>query len=583
MTTHSTLGSASAEADVAGQGQEQFRALLLNLPAAVYRREYSRPWALRFVSDYVEVLTGYAASDFTTERVRSLDSIICLEDRGRVAEAVESALRRDAAFAVEYRLLEASGSYRWVADHGRSVPGPDGLPLWIDGVLFDLSAHKAADNGGAEARRHLGHDPLTSLPDKTLIRDRLQQLLLRSQRGHELVAVLLVDLDHFSSVNEWLGPRAGDELLKAAADRMTGVLRACDTIGRPRGDEFLILADGLSLSGGPELLAERLLDSLREPFVLDGFEDDPLSVTASIGIATNEADEPDDLLRDAAVALCQAKARGRNCQVRYEHAMKTAAMERLELETDLRDALQENQFLLAYQPVFELDSSGVWGVEAFLRWRHPVRGVVDPEYFLPVLEDTEMIVPVGHWVLQQVCRQAVAWRRLGYDLAVVVNVSEHQLEAEDFAKSVSETLEAAGLEPSSLILDVGQKALSRAGCRLRASLRELEGLGVTVAADGSATGASPDGLREMGVRALKVGTGGIAAISDHPEAIEELHNLLERCRVLGIETFAVGVEHGWQLATLQKEGCRFGQGSYFSHPIPAEALQAILSLEPLFG
>ena len=174
--------------------------------------------------------------------------------------------------------------------------------------------------------------------------------------------------------------------MKAVACRLAGVLRACDTIGRPSGDEFAILADGLSLSGGPELLAERLLDALREPFCIEGFDNIPVSITASIGIATNERDEPDDLLRDAAVALCQAKARGRNCHVRFKPAMKTAAVERLELETDLREALQENQFFLVYQPVFELDSAGVWGVEAYLRWRHPVRGVVDPEYFGPVLE-----------------------------------------------------------------------------------------------------------------------------------------------------------------------------------------------------
>ena len=307
----------------------------------------------------------------------------------------------------------------------------------------------------------------------------------------------------------------------------------------------------------------------------------PLSVTASIGIATNEADEPEDLLRDAAIALCQAKARGRNCHVRFAPTMKTTAMERLELETDLREALQENQLLLAYQPVFELDSVGVWGVEAFLRWRHPVRGIVDPEYFVPVLEDTEMCVPVGYWALRQACRQAVAWQRLGHNLVMAVNVSARQFEADDFVDQVRHVLEAAAMEPALLVLDIAEPALARNGVTRR--LRELEETGVLVAVDGFGTDSSTSQLRDLAVGALKIDPSYVAAMADSSEAIGSLHRLLGLCRELGIQTFAEGIKHGWQLATLQKERCRFGQGSYFSHPIPPEALEAILSLEPLFA
>ncbi|MGD0942732.1 MAG: EAL domain-containing protein [Acidimicrobiales bacterium] len=589
MNTRSMFDStaSTAQAMAGHEGEEQFRSLVLNIPGAVYRRECAEPWTMLFISDHIEVLTGYPATDFTRDNLRSFASIICVEDRGHVSEVVRDALGRDGSFSVEYRLVDAAGAYKWVVERGRSVAGPDGLPLWIDGVIFDLSAHKETEqlqgNTEVQAGRRLGHDALTCLPDRTLIRDRLQQVLLRSQRDHQLVAALLVDLDNFKSINDKLGQDAGDELLKAVAGRLMAVLRVSDTIGRPSGDEFAILADGLSLSGGPELLAERLLDTLKEPFRLEGFDDVPLSVTASIGIATNESDEPDDLLRDAAIALCQAKAQGRNCHVRFRPEMKSAAMERLELETDLREALQENQFFLVYQPVFELNSAGVWGAEAFLRWRHPVRGVVDPEYFGPVLANTEMIVPVGSWVLKQACRQAVAWHRLGHELTMSINVSTRQLEADDFVDQLRDILLATALEPASLIIDVAEPSLSSSTDSVARRFDELGELGVLVAVDGFGTGSSPAHLERLPLGALKIDRSFVAAMADSPEAISAIHTLLSLCRTLGIETFAEGIEQGWQLATLQKEQCRFGQGSLFSHPIAAEALEAILSLEGLFS
>jgi len=322
---------------------------------------------------------------------------------------------------------------------------------------------------------------------------------------------------------------------------------------------------------------------LKEPFCVDGFEQIPISITASIGIATNEGDEPDDLLRDAAIALCQAKAQGRNCHVRFKPTMKTAAMERLELETDLREALQENQFFLVYQPVFELDSVGVWGVEAFLRWRHPVRGIVDPACFTAVLEDTEMVVPVGSWVLKQACRQAVAWHRLGHDLTMSINVSTRQLEAESFVEDLQELLAAAALEPASLVIDVAEPSLLSATASVTRHLLELKQSGVLVAADGFGIDSSPATLHSLPIGALKIDRSFVAAMADSPDAIASIQALLNLCHTLGIDTFAEGIDQGWQLATLQKEQCRFGQGSLFSHPIAAEALEAILSLEPLFS
>ncbi len=578
---------APASAKVAVRGsEEEFRSLVVNIPGAVYRREGVEPWTMRFVSDHIEMLTGYPASEFTNESVRSFESIICPDDREHVRGVVCEALSRGVPFSLEYRIMHANGSSRWVAEHGRGVADSTGRLLWVGGVILDLSVQREnellRERTDVQWRHRSGHDSLTCLPDRTLIRDRLQQMLLRCQREHFLIAALLVDLDNFRSVNDTLGQEAGDELLKAVAARFTGVLRASDTVGRPGGDEFAILADGLSLAAGPELLAERLLDAMKEPFRVEGFIDTPISITASIGIATNDGDEPDDLLRDAAIALCQAKAQGRNCHVRFRPEMKTAAMERLELEADLREALQENQFFLLYQPIFELDSVAVCGVEALLRWRHPVRGIVDPESFLPVLEETGLIAPVGSWLLKQACRRAAAWHRLGHHLTMTINVSARQLATGDFVDLVQSALSATALEPRSLIINVAEQSLKRDLEAMLATLRELRALGVLVAVDDLGAGYSAlVRLREVPINVLKIGRCFVAAMADSKEAINSIHTLVQLGRTLGLETLAEGIEQGWQLAGLQDEHCKFGQGSLFSQPIAPEAIEAILTLEPV--
>jgi len=566
--------------------EEEYRSLVVNIPGAVYRRDCVEPWTMRYVSDYIEMLTGYPASEFTNESIRSFESIICPDDREHVNGVVREALSRGGSFSLEYRIVHANGSSRWVAEHGRGVADSAGSPVWIDGVILDLSVQRENEllrqRTDVQWRHRSGHDSLTCLPDRTLIRDRLQQMLLRCQRQHFLIGALLVDLDNFRSVNDALGQQAGDELLKAVAARFTGVLRASDTVGRPGGDEFAILAEGLSLAAGPELLAERLLDAMKEPFRLEGFMDTPISLTASIGIATNDGDEPDDLLRDAAIALCQAKALGRNCHVRFKPEMKTAAMDRLELEADLREALQENQFFLLYQPIFELDNVAVCGVEALLRWRHPVRGIVDPESFMPVLEETGLIAPVGSWLLRQACRRAAAWHRLGHHLTMTINVSPRQLEAGDFVDLVQSALSATGLEPRSLIINVAEQSLNKDVETMLGRLRELKALGVLVAVDDLGAGYSAIArLREVPVDALKIDRSFVAAMGSSKEATSSIHTLVQLGRTLGFETLAEGIEQGWQLAGLQDEHCTFGQGSLFSQPIAPEALEAILTLEPV--
>jgi diguanylate cyclase (GGDEF)-like protein/PAS domain S-box-containing protein len=312
------------------KSHEQFRSVLANIPGVVYRCECDEPWTQHFMSNYIQVLTGYPASDFTTSGLRSFGSIIHIDDRERVRQAVEDARSTGAPYSIDYRVMHADGTPRWIADHGRVVSDHGGRPLWIDGVFLDLSRQKDAEEHRDRAEKLLRHqtlhDALTGLPNRTLIFDRAEQMLLRCKRDHRPVGAFFADLDNFKTVNDSLGHNAGDELLKAVAVRLGGVLRESDTVGRLGGDEFVVLAEGLSLAAGPGMVAERLRDTLREPFLLRGFEETPVSVSTTIGIATGDRESAHDLLRDADIALYRGKSLGKNCYVLFQAGMKSAAM-----------------------------------------------------------------------------------------------------------------------------------------------------------------------------------------------------------------------------------------------------------------
>ena len=253
------------------------------------------------------------------------------------------------------------------------------------------------------------HDPLTGLPNRGLILDRTEQMLARARRTNVATAVLFIDLDGFKGVNDTLGHAVGDQLLRAVTARLALAMRESDSVGRLGGDEFIVLVDGATMDAGPELVAERLLSVLRAPFELEGLPNGPLTLTASIGIATGLRPSATELLRDADIALYEAKTAGKDRFVVFRPEMHTVVQDRLLLEMDLRDALASGQYFLAYQPIFNLRSGETTGVEALLRWRHPDRGVVQPDDFIPVLEDSGMIVDVGRWVLQEACRQGARW------------------------------------------------------------------------------------------------------------------------------------------------------------------------------
>jgi diguanylate cyclase (GGDEF)-like protein len=427
------------------------------------------------------------------------------------------------------------------------------------------------------------HDPLTGLPNRALILDRVEQALSRSRRQGDAVAVMFLDLDGFKTVNDTFGHAVGDQLLRAVSSRLTGALRESDTVGRLGGDEFVVLVQGDSLDAGPEVIAERIRQVLATPFHVGDANDLTIYTKSSIGIAVGSRATADELLRDADVAMYEAKEAGKDRYVVFAPEMQTAVQERLELEMDLRDAIGSDQFFLVYQPTLDLDTRTITGVEALIRWHHPARGLIMPDEFIPLAEDTALIVPIGRWVVNEACWQAAEWHRRGNRIAVSVNVSGRQLESDiDFLADVEAALTNSGLDPASLTLEITETVLMRDALAGARRLHALKALGLRIAIDDFGTGYSSLGyLQQFPVDVLKIDRSFISRLSDNPEASALVHTMIQLGKALGIETFAEGIEEPAQLTSLLREECDSGQGFLFARPLSPAALDDLMQTMPL--
>ena len=462
-----------------------------------------------------------------------------------------------------------------------------------------LAQHDLLQTQGQLSYQSL-HDPLTGLPNRTLVLDRAEQMLGRARRLGVTVTALFMDIDGFKQINERFGHRGGDEVLRRVGARLGSVLRAGDTVGRLGGDEFVMLLDPAGAGIVPELVAERVLAAVREPIELP-LGRSPLSVTASIGISTGQAASAEDLLQDADLALYTAKAAGKDGYALFESAMQTAATDQIDLEADLADALDANQFFLVYQPILDLGTEQVVGVEALLRWQHPTRGLIGPDVFIPIAEANGLIVTLGRWVLEQACAQGATWSERGYGLDVSVNVSARQLDHGALVEQVRTVLHDSGLDPARLILEITETVMMRNPEATALLLRELNALGVRIAVDDFGTGYSSLAyLRRFSVDSLKIDRTFIKglqtathanaqfpvdALSDGTftsslapsnEAHALTHTLIQLGKALGIRTLAEGVEQPSQARQLQREGCDLAQGFLFARPLAPGAVERFL-------
>jgi diguanylate cyclase (GGDEF)-like protein len=444
----------------------------------------------------------------------------------------------------------------------------------LAGLVFVLGTQRAralrtVTKQTGELRYQALHDALTGLPNRVLITDRIEQLLVRSRRAGTMGAALFFDLDGFKNVNDTFGHKTGDQLLQAVTARLTASLRGADTIGRLGGDEFVVLVEGGDPSeSGPQRVADKLLHLIRQPFELESIAA-PLTVTASVGIAIGDRDSASDLLRDADLALYQAKARGKDCYALFCADMESHARQRYALESDLRSALQNNQYRLAYQPVYNLDDLSLAGAEALLRWDHPDLGVLEPDEFIPLLESSGQILDVGKWVLIEACRQMVDWQDgCAPGLGVSVNVSARQFDSDLLVEHVRTALELSGLPPADLTIEITETDVMRDPQSTVQRLRELKALGVRLALDDFGTGYSSLAyLQHFPVDSIKIDKMFVDAMTQSPQAEALVRTLVQLGTDLGLTTLAEGVETLAQMDHLRGQHVNQAQGFLLAQPM----------------
>jgi diguanylate cyclase (GGDEF)-like protein len=420
------------------------------------------------------------------------------------------------------------------------------------------------------------HDALTGLPNRALFRDRLEHALARSKRRDDPVAVLFLDLDSFKRVNDSFGHAAGDQLLVAVARRLRECLRPGDTAARFGGDEFAILIEGARDSISAIGVAGRILLALQVPFMV---HDKEVHVSASIGIATG-GKGPDDLMRNADLAMYRAKAHGKGRYELFEPEMHVAVLERLELEVDLRRATELGEFVLHYQPVVELQSGRIVGVEALVRWRHPERGLVPPIEFIPLAEETRLILPIGRWVMREACHRAAGWQdELGADApSVCVNLSAEQLAEPSIVDEITEALQTTRVDPRSLILEITETVLMQDTEPTIAKLRALKALGVRLAVDDFGTGySSLQYLKRFPIDILKIAKSFVDGLGPAGGDVALARAIIDLADSFALQVVAEGIEHASQGPRLLELGCRLGQGFHYFRPMELEAIGTLLA------
>jgi diguanylate cyclase (GGDEF)-like protein/PAS domain S-box-containing protein len=525
-------------------------------------------------------MLGYEEDEIGNRPEEWLDRIH-VADRERVKDEIAAhQTGLTPHFESENRAQHKDGSFRWMLSRGLAVYDASGKALRMAGSQTDITGGKVAD-------------ALTGLPNRLLFIDRLERLLEHTKRHKEyLFAVLFLDLDGFKMINDSLGHVIGDQLLVSVANRLAKCLRVSDTITRLEklftiarlgGDEFTILLDQIENPKDATLVAERLLNALAAPFTVNGKE---IFTSVSIGIALSSIgyDKPEDLLRDADTAMYRAKSLGKARYEVFDVDMRASVIARLQLETDLRNALERQEFQNFYQPIVSLESGRIIGFEALLRWRHPTRGLLQPVEFIPVAEDTGMIRELGWWNLQEACRQISAWnttRSPGPPLTISVNLSVKQFLQPNLVADIGELLREVGVPPDALKLEITETTIMANSTATLDMLLQIKSLGVQLSADDFGTGySSLSYLQHFPLDTLKIDRSFTKALGQDGDSIEIVRTILPMAKSLHLNVIAEGVETAEQLAILRKLQCEYAQGFFFSHPLPADKAGALLEKHP---
>ena len=560
--------------------RSKYGALVEQIPAIVYIDLADGSMISTYVSPQIEEILGVTPQDYLDDP-DLWSSMLHPEDRARAIETYTRGRETGDPFTMEYRLIAPDGRVVWFQDSALVLKDPDGRPSLIQGVMLDVTEGKRAEERLAFLAYH---DNLTSLPNKAMFDELLELALARADRHEGGVAVLTLDVDNFKLVNDSLGHEAGDHLIVALAERLRGAIRETDLIARQGGDEFLLLLADLEPTPGPAgtdgvtlaaiQVADRVQQLLELPFELDGTE---LYASVSIGISLYPADATDagGLLRNADAAMFRAKQSGPGGYV-VHHADDADARTKLSLSTRLRKAVDQQSWTLHYQPLIELGTGDMYGVEALIRWPDPNGGMLAPGEFIPLAEEMGLIDAIGGWVVEEIGRQDAIWRAEGIELEIGFNLSPRQLWQDDPVGRIARQVRAAGMDPARVTVEITESTAMNDPDHTLDVLYGFKDEGLRLAIDDFGTGySSLSRLRYMPVDVLKIDRTFVREVHTDPQSASMVSAIIALANNLGMEPLAEGIETEDEWRFLADRGCPFGQGFYFSRPIPPDQITAM--------
>ncbi len=521
-------------------------------------------------------LYGITQDDFSGAYDAWLTSVLPA-DAPRVEAEIQMALHGEKDFDTEFRILWPNGTIRNIRTIAAVKRNASGQLLYMVGTNWDITEQMLAQQRIIQLATH---DTLTKLPNRALLQDRVTQALVRNLRSREQAAVLFIDLDYFKIINDSLGHDVGDALLQAVAARLVTSVRSEDTVARQGGDEFIVLLPTITSTFDIAVVAQKILGALMLPYQVN---DKELYIAGSIGIAIFPDDGKDmsTLLKNSDIAMYHAKESGRNNYQFFSPQLNELAARRHALGNDLRHALERNELLLHFQPVIDTPPPGkLTSMEVLLRWQHPQHGFVPPSEFIPLAEETGMIVPIGEWVLWQACLQIVAWRDQGYDVPkLAINLSARQFREKTLAADIMRIMHETGVEPNCLVLEITESMLVQNVEDVIKTLQQLSALGLEISIDDFGTGySSLSYLKRYPIHTLKIDRSFVRDIATDPNDVAIIAAIIAMAHSLKMKVIAEGVETEEQLAFLTQQGCGQFQGYYFSKPLPAAEVESRLQM-----
>ncbi len=552
-----------------------YRTLAENLPGIVYRLYLREQNRMQFFNKMVEQMTGYTIKELEKGKVCSIDPLILPDDKERVAGEVTQAIGSDRPFEVEYRLQHKQGGIRYFVERGRPVRGADGAPLYIDGVILDISKRKQAEE---TIKYQAYHDLLTGLSNKARFLDLLNHETLQTQRVGKKLAVLSLDIDQFKNVNDSLGHAAGDKLIQDVAVRLKSCLREFDTIARIGGDEFLILLPLLANPQDASRIAEKLMEAVKKPFGVNRHE---LRLTASVGISLcpDDGESAEALIKNADIALHYAKDQGRNNHQFFNAALNIRTLDRIRFENRLRQAVERGELVVYYQPQQNIKTRKLTGVEALVRWNHPELGLLNPVQFVPLAEEIGLIVQIDQWVMRTACEQLKAWESAGHaPLFITTNLSARHFQQPRLAEMISEILKETNLSPECLGIEITETIAMQDTELTAGNVNRLNALGVRFLIDDFGTGySSLSYLKKLPIHKLKIDQSFIAYSSKDRDYQAIINAIIAMAHILKLKVVAEGVETEEQVSFLDSRDCDEMQGNLFSKPVPAGEFEKLLN------